>query len=500
MMIKNLAPSVMERGKIKIGEKGNTITSKAGNKFQPPKKLSYFKVVTMQRGNDGNFLTDDAIHKVIGENPTSIPIRLLYDNLELNFQSRYSCFKGKNLMCSGDGEIGIETHKKKEVPCPCNRQDPAYTGANKCKMNGCLSTIIDGAETVGGSWKFRTTSYNSVVNILSSLTLIKSVTGGPLAGIPLNLTVSPKTVSSPTDGKVHTVYVVGLEYKGTFENLMQIGLDIAMERQTHLIKMDDLENGARKLLVYDNIVDEDVVEEFYPEEAVVGEEAATDTDDTGLEKDKPIHTAGESTKSIYGNNTYKETNEKTKAKDKEGEKEQHKEPAPESKVAPVKEPASTTDRDNTGKGGVATSADIKTYTGPWLPANWMQSRAGDGVKTGLAVFVKANKATFFEAPTRLQAAVTAKWKRVYPHKEWPITAEPAAEETAEGDKTNDTGTSVLQSYKDDVMKCTTSKEISVWMAKNGYNAEQNLPSDQNKELEDFVEAGLAKAKEREAKQ
>ena len=290
-IIKNLAPSLTERGKIKIGEKGKMITSGQGKEFQLPKKLEHFRVVSLHRGDDGNYISDIAVHDMYGDKPTELPVRLLFDDIELNFQCRYSCFKGKTQWCTGDGEYGWRLDDKGEnqaFKCPCPRQDPTYKGSDKCKINSCLSVLIDGVETIGGVWKFRTTSYNSTVGLLSSLTLIKSVTGGPLAGIPLILYISPKTVISPADGKVQTIYIVGLEYKGSFERLQELGYTHALNRQKHMIRMEDIEENARKLLqAGDSVVDEDVVEEFYPEQALV-EQMEEDVKES---KEKPNYTA-----------------------------------------------------------------------------------------------------------------------------------------------------------------------------------------------------------------
>ena len=35
---------------------------------------------------------------------TEIPVRLLYDDIDLNFPTRYSCYKGNQCWCTGDGE------------------------------------------------------------------------------------------------------------------------------------------------------------------------------------------------------------------------------------------------------------------------------------------------------------------------------------------------------------------------------------------------------------
>ncbi|KKK64397.1 hypothetical protein LCGC14_2984610, partial [marine sediment metagenome] len=201
MMIKNLNPALAERGKIKIGLKGELRKSGKGNDYQLPKKLDHFRIVTMEKGADNNYIVDREIHKIYDNTPKEIAVRLLYDDIESNMQTRYACYKGRQQWCTGDGETAtrIVDGSRTPVTCPCERQNVDYKGGNdKCKMNGALSVIIEGAEVVGGVWKFRTTSYNSIMGILGGLALIKKVTGGPLAGILLTLKISPKTVVSPT--------------------------------------------------------------------------------------------------------------------------------------------------------------------------------------------------------------------------------------------------------------------------------------------------------------
>ncbi len=88
MMIKGLSPALPERGKIKIGAKGSAIKSNKGNEFQPPQKLDHFLITTIERGQDGNFVKDAALHELFGDKPTEIPVRLLYDNPALNFPTR----------------------------------------------------------------------------------------------------------------------------------------------------------------------------------------------------------------------------------------------------------------------------------------------------------------------------------------------------------------------------------------------------------------------------
>ena len=286
MMIKNLCPGLVELGKIKIGNKGAVRKSQSGSDWQAPQKLDHFLITTNERGSDNNFILDESLHKVFGEAPKSIAVRLIYDDISLNFATRYICYYGKTVFCSGDGECATRLQKDgstKQVACPCERQDPKFAGDDgkgkgKCKINGILSVIIDGAQAVGGVWKFRTTSYNSVVGILSSLALIQRITGGRLAGIPMNMTVSPKTVANPLDGKQQTIYVVGLQYAGTIDTLRETGYQIAMTEAKHGISMSRIEEDARLMLSHNPVngaglgddLDQDVIEEFYPEEVRPG--------------------------------------------------------------------------------------------------------------------------------------------------------------------------------------------------------------------------------------
>ncbi|HAY23093.1 MAG TPA: hypothetical protein DCY27_13225, partial [Desulfobacterales bacterium] len=216
-MIKNLAPQLAERGKIKIGDRGETKTSQGGKSFAQPKKLDHFVITTLQRDAAGRLVPDTALMSKLANNNklTEIPVRLLYDDLDLNFLTRYACYRGARCWCAGDGETAQRSTgndgKYQTVPCPCERLDPFYSGQDRCKVMGTLQVLIEGVDRIGGVWKFRTTSWNSVNAILSSLTLIKAITGGPLAGIPLLMVLSPKTVTVPTTGQAMVVYVVSLE-------------------------------------------------------------------------------------------------------------------------------------------------------------------------------------------------------------------------------------------------------------------------------------------------
>lgn len=273
LMVKNLRPGLPERGKIKIGIKGEARKSKGGTEFQPPQKLDHFVVTTLRRGPDGNFVRDEALHRAFGDKPTELPVRLLYNDPWLNFQTSYAAFRGKMRWCSGDGETAqrmVAQGKVAVVDCPCERLDFGYSEPDKCKINGTLSVVVDGAEVIGGVWKLRTTSINTCQGIASSLAMISGMTGGILAGIPLTLTLQPKTATTP-EGAMSTVYVVGMEYRGSADQLREIALRQAMADASYGERMRRLEDDARRLLEAPAVggADLDTVEEFYPEAAKV---------------------------------------------------------------------------------------------------------------------------------------------------------------------------------------------------------------------------------------
>jgi hypothetical protein len=276
MAVKGLTPQLAERGKIKIGERGEMKTSQGGKQFSQPRKLDHFLITTMQRDAAGRLMPDAALMarlKPEGGKITEIPVRLLYDDIDLNFPTRFASYRGTRCWCSGDGEVAHrltgENGKYQEVTCSCERVDPLYAAPDKCKILGTLQVLIEGVDRIGGVWKYRTTSWNTVNAILSSLALVKTVTGGPLAGIPLHLVLSPKTVTVPTTGQSMLVYVVSLEFRGTESQLAELGYDIARKRMEHRIKMEQIEAEARSRLLPPQQEplqeQEETAQEFYPE-------------------------------------------------------------------------------------------------------------------------------------------------------------------------------------------------------------------------------------------
>lgn len=298
-MLKNITPSLPEHGKIKSGTKGEEVISTGGKKFRLPQKLDHYIITTTERDHETDLLIleDELMDKLkkdkalidTKKNLTSIPIRLLYNDIDLNFHTRNACYVGGKCVCSGDGETA-KTRDGRDVECPCNKINYDYEGKDKCKVNGKLFVVVDGTETVGACHILRTTSKNTVRSILGGLTFIKASSGGLLAFLPLHLMLKPMTVD--TGNGIRTIYVSSIVFRGSIENLQTKSLEMARSKAKYLIAMDSVEDKARQVLENSTESDQeqkDVQAEFYPDNDnldVQNGEVVTETENNKTEPPK----------------------------------------------------------------------------------------------------------------------------------------------------------------------------------------------------------------------
>jgi len=258
--IKNMSTQLCECGKIKIGMKGASTTSQSGNSFRMPQKLDHFVVTTTSKTNEDDFEEDKEIMELLGNNCTSIPVVLLYDEPSLNFMTSLAYYDSAKCQCRGNGEIAL---KADGIQIRCDPETCKYAQSKKCKPNGILSVVLQDAPRVGGVWKFRTTGWNSIRNLMSSIEFIHGLTGGRLAGIPLTLTLQPKTTVIPGTKSKTTIYMVNIEYKGTMGDL----ISRASTRLASTEQIERIEARATTLLSVPESPEEclDVQDEFYPD-------------------------------------------------------------------------------------------------------------------------------------------------------------------------------------------------------------------------------------------
>jgi len=279
-MIKNLLPQLNVAGLLKIGKKGEMITSQGGKEFRPPVKLDHFLITTTEKDQSGDYVRDTELENRIKEAKTGVvnqngeligvPIRFLYNDMELNFPTRLASYVSGKLSCTGDGETATKRIDdfQKQHPCPCPRCEHSYDGKDKCKHMGALSCILDEAGLFGQIHKFRTTSINSVKGIMGGIKLIQDATNGRIAGLPLMLTLNAKATVTP-GGQNTTVYVVSVCYRGSMQDLRNEVLQLIQTERQYIIGMEKMEAEAMAALPEKPMESEqdqlDVAQEFFPD-------------------------------------------------------------------------------------------------------------------------------------------------------------------------------------------------------------------------------------------
>lgn len=252
--IRGLVPKLCEVGKIKIGFKGST------ERGRPPAKTNHFIITTLRKTDDDNFEQDAVMMERIGPDCTELPITFLYDDPDVNFYTCYAWYGSSVRKCYGDGETATlaDGTEKKCDPETC----PMYL-EKKCKPNGILSVVLRDSPRVGGVHKFRTTGWNSIINITSALDFIYGLTGGILAGLDLVMTLQPKAVNVTGLAGKQVIYMVNIEFRGSLEQLRAV----AERRRGYMLpeRIIEREVQARTMMETPETPEEckDVEEEFY---------------------------------------------------------------------------------------------------------------------------------------------------------------------------------------------------------------------------------------------
>ena len=300
MIKRGLKNRLAEVGKIKIGGKGETRNKSNGKgTYQIPTRFDHFVVTTTEKDlKTGNFIPDEKIMKKLkeeqGDKPTELKIRLLFDDIDLNFFTSYTFYQGAKCRCRGDGETAqmgfakkgkpgafklidrdedgklidsetktVEAGDTRMIVCDpemCPMMQPDDKGATKCKPSGILSCILEDFPQFGGVYRFRTHSWNTLSNIISALEFIKTVTGGILVGLPLKMQMLKK--STEVHGNVNTVNIV---FDGENWQQMRDQALIEMKNRTaHGVNMLQIEHQALEAgFTIDTDDPADVEAEFY---------------------------------------------------------------------------------------------------------------------------------------------------------------------------------------------------------------------------------------------
>lgn len=276
-MLKGLALTPPIIGRIAIGK----VVEKNGKRL--PEKDDEFTLTSQIQGRDGwiNHPLDESLRAGATGKLRSIPVRLLFDDPELNFRAHYSLFDRMSgrLLCAGNGQTCRRMTESGLQSLPCPSPELCEIGREgHCKPYGRLNVRI-GDDDELGSFVFRTTGYNSIRTLAVRLRYFHAVSGGLLSALPLELRLRGK---STTQSRRAPIYYVDLTVRGgmTLGEAISYAKAVARERAECGFDQAGLDEAARACLSeggFEETGEEmaGVLEEFFPPEPAEEQEAGT---------------------------------------------------------------------------------------------------------------------------------------------------------------------------------------------------------------------------------
>lgn len=258
-MIRNLGtPQLTEAGGIRIGRK----------KGRGTETFDHF-IFTLPEKDPatGDFYRDMKMEALYGDNCTELPVRLLSDNITDCFTTFYAKYGSGGIKIRGDGVNWVVTNpdgSKTYIEDPEGkhgfRKDPDVT------PQGILSVLVDGQNSVGTVYRFRTSGWNSIKGMLASLSLCSEVAkraGGRIAFLPMSLVYRTKEVTPKGERFKKKIPVITIEFRGTVEELQERSRDATKylsAAPADMMQLNTYDPDAETLEEQ-----KDVAAEFYPE-------------------------------------------------------------------------------------------------------------------------------------------------------------------------------------------------------------------------------------------
>ncbi|MEZ3135663.1 hydrolase or metal-binding protein [Stutzerimonas kunmingensis] len=190
-MLKGLAITPPVLGRISIGK----VIEKNGKRL--PEKDDQFTITSQVQSRDGWLVhpLNDELRQSKDDKLRSIPVRLLFNEPELNFRADYTLFDRQTgrPVCVGNGETckRVTQDGMQSLPCPSPDACPLAKGG-ACKPYGRLNVLI-GDDDPLGSFVFRTTGVNSIRTLAARLHYFQAISGNRLACLPLELRLRGKS-------------------------------------------------------------------------------------------------------------------------------------------------------------------------------------------------------------------------------------------------------------------------------------------------------------------
>jgi hypothetical protein len=203
IMLKGLALTPPVIGRISIGR----VVERNGKRL--PEKDDEFTITSQVQHKDGwiNHPLDEALRADAGSKLRTIPIKLLFDDPDLNMRANYTLFNRQTgrPACVGNGETcrrvtatGIQTFE-------CQTPDACELAQGKdCKPYGRLNVRI-GDDDELGTFILRTTGFNTIRTLLARMKYLHALSGGLLASLPLELRLRGKSTAQSHRAPIYYV-------------------------------------------------------------------------------------------------------------------------------------------------------------------------------------------------------------------------------------------------------------------------------------------------------
>ena len=277
-MISGLAITPPVVGRISIGR----VVERNGKRL--PEKDDQFTITTQVQSKEGwikHPLDEELRCQSASGKLRSIPIRLPFNEPDLNFRAEYCCFDKKNgrPLCVGNGEQCKRFTEKgiEQLNCPSPSQCELAFHSN-CKPYGRLNVQI-GDETDVNTFIFRTTGFNSIRTLMARLSYYQAVSGGLLSCMPLELRIRGK---STTLSHRSAIYYVDLNIREgeTIEQALAEAKTLSIQRKESGYQQVLLDQAAREgfangAFEFDEEEMPEVLQEFYQNQVEDG--STTDT-------------------------------------------------------------------------------------------------------------------------------------------------------------------------------------------------------------------------------
>jgi len=241
-------PRIPRVGKIHLGVRTE---NDRGRTY--PKAVDYFVVKPDESTSEA---AATAFHSVYGETPREITIAFPTNDPEQFFPQYLAAYQGGGgkykLYCSGDGETAQRADGQGgRVQIRCEYKDCPIYQAGKCKELGRLQFFLPEVPGIG-VWQIDTSSFHTTSNLNGAIQMIRALTGGRIAMMPLKLRIVPKVVNP--DGQAKTVYVLtlGIEDMRLTDFLRQTPM-LAVTPSVEPIQREEL---PEDLFIEDNLVTE----------------------------------------------------------------------------------------------------------------------------------------------------------------------------------------------------------------------------------------------------